>query len=103
MFFLFLPSFDSSTLDFGCFEVGALLGGLIGPVFRKSESLKPELGAEVARPMEEAKEATSDFRRSSSCVVGSGFLDFEIAIVVVSYDFKELQLQWWLEIGRAHV
>lgn len=89
LLFLFLSNFDSPTLGLGCFE------GLMGPVLRKSESLKPECGAEeVERPMEEAKEATSDFRRSSSCV-GSGFFDFEIAIVVSNERTERSFLLCW--------
>jgi hypothetical protein len=52
-----------------------------GLVLRKSESLKPELGWEVDKPREEAKEATSDWRRLMSSTFLEGLSEFDFAIV----------------------
>jgi hypothetical protein len=56
-------------------------GVFCGLVLRKSESLKPELGWEVDKPREEAKEATSDWRRLMSSTFLEGLSEFDFAIV----------------------
>lgn len=57
-------------------------GGFKGPDLRKSESSKPEEVErwEGARPREEAKEATSDWRAARSS--GVGFFGFGAAVAV---------------------
>lgn len=55
--------------------------GLFGLVLRKSTSLKPEWDWEVDKPREEAKEATSDLRRSMSSAFIDGLSVFDFPIV----------------------
>jgi hypothetical protein len=61
-----------------------LSGVFCGLVLRKSTSLKPELGWEVDKPREEAKEATSDWRRLMSSTFFEGLSEFDFAIVNLS-------------------
>jgi hypothetical protein len=53
-------------------------------VLRKSTSLNPELGWEVDKPREEAKEATSDWRRLMSSTFFECLPEFDFAIVYLS-------------------
>ena len=60
MLTLFLGSGFEATFQLGLLFGGGL-GGLSGPVLRKSESSNPEVGVAVEEnPIDETKDATSD-------------------------------------------